>query len=205
MRSIKEYNFRDIIGRYFILRLTGKDGRAKGDKFLAYCYIDPIRGISFYFVANLTQDEWIDDDAYEHIYRNKILHLHYHNDLKLEVYQDQITDKMNRLSAMIDESVHYSFLDRIRSITEFDPYRNIAFPDDLMLPVLLTQDGKEIVEKNWIRMVPVKEGEKLIGLTVKRGEKIRYNTKLYVEPYDGIDGYAYAGFVVGKTEENSHV
>ena len=171
MKSIAEYNFRDIVGKYVVLQF--KFLVPGHEFFVAYCYIDndENKDVEAYDAITLSVLGTYDNEEYERLISQRIT-LTYCNELMIELYDRELNPDMRKWKRQIDRAYKpSSILKELRDCTYIDPYRDKARPDWLNIPVI-TRFGSDVCEEK----LPVKllelTGESMVGMVIKEGYRI---------------------------------
>lgn len=165
MKSISEYNFREIVGKFVEIQFP-KDKNfidPKYEKFIAYTYIDIDAGISFRIYGGLINDE-------VNIFEDTITTVRYSPDMMIAEYEI-LTDEMEIFAERIDRNYSTDWINVIRDDTDFDPYRDKIFPDDMIIPVLMDYDNPEKEETLWVRPVRIQKN-RIVVETIENGTAI---------------------------------
>ena len=179
MKPITEYDFREIADRFVVLNIPNYLAPSLECKnYIAYCYIDIERGISFVLYG-----EYKDGNVYE--IKNGMTTLRYSKELNLEIYNSpnekmtQYATRMKELYTMPD------WINDVRANTKYDPYRDKAFPDDMILTIRTPKDNSgtnfdQIEEVLWVRPISILDNGELIGITIEDGSYIKNNTMVWI-------------------------
>lgn len=171
MKPIVEYNFRDIVDRFVIIKNDFLERKYKCPV-IAYCYIDYQEGISFREFG-LYKEDGIETNE------KQVVVSRYTDNLELGFF-DSPTEEMENFALDINEHTP-EWLISLRQKKEFDKYRSKAFPDDILIPVRHITEEKEFVEELlWVRPVRY-ERDILTGLTIESGKKIQKGSLVIIE------------------------
>jgi len=178
MKLITEYSFRDIVGHF--VKMQFPKGRnalidPEYDEFIAYVYIDTEAGMTLEIIGGYKDGQVRRDPTSS----NKV---RYSDDIVLELY-DNPDDEMLETAKFIEENYTPDWIGPVRENPMYDPYRDKAFPDDMLIPVhtLKEEDGELVntAELLWVRPV-LADGEKLFGITIEPGEFFEQETQVAV-------------------------
>ena len=188
MKSITEYSFRDIVGkfvkahfpkgiRYFsMIHSEGERPKlADFDEYIAYVYIDTSAGMTFEIIGGYSEGRIFKDPTSS----NKV---RYGDDIMLEIFDDP-DEEMNDTAKFIEENYTPDWILPMRENTIYDPYRDKAFPDDLLIPIhsISEEDGMQfdVSELLWVRPNCLYEGN-LIGETIESGKNFERGTQVLI-------------------------
>jgi len=181
MKKITDFSFRDIVGKYVLISDERKmiDRDLGYEEYVAYCYIDVDRGISFKVYAGI-KDGNIDFIYYDNPYSTKSITLRYSAVGKLEVY-NSVTADMEKQASEIESIYTPEWIVKtgIRDDLDFDPFRDKVYPDDLLIPVHTLKNGKQIREDLWVRPTRIYE-HRLVGKTIESGKVISCGEELAI-------------------------
>ena len=177
MKPITEYSFRDIVGHF--VKMQFPKGRnfidPSCDDFIAYVYIDTEAGMTLEIIGACKAGQIIKDPTSS----NK---LRYSEDIMLELYDDPDEEMLDKARS-IEENYTPDWIVPIRWDDMYDPYRDKAFPDDLLIPVvsLEEKDGEYqgVSEPLWVRLVDI-EDDKLFGITIEPGQFFDQGTTVLI-------------------------
>lgn len=166
MKPISEYNFREIVGKFVIIYDETDLISSEYNSFIAYCYIDIEKGISFKIYGGLT-GETIS------VINDKSITLLYADDILIDLY-NPITDDMVKFSSSIENIYAISWIDPIRKDTDFDHVRDHCFPDDMCIPICTDYLDSSKTETLWVRPVRIQNGRVVVeliedGKIIKKG------------------------------------
>lgn len=165
MKPISEYNFREIIGHFVIIEsdIINPDY----NKFIGYCYIDTEAGMSIKIYGALVNN-------IINKFENEMTILRCSEKFYVEVW-DNITEDMQRFAESIEHIYTPKWISVIRDDIQYDPYRDVIYPDDLLIPVRDIVDGEGYEELLWVRPIEILN-DKLYGITIENGKWIKSNT-----------------------------
>ena len=177
MKRITEYSFRDIVGHF--VKMQFPNGRnhidPECDDFIAYVYIDTEAGMTLEIIGGYKDGQVRRDPT-------SFNKLRYSDDIVLELY-DEPDDEMIETAKFIEEHYTPDWIKPVRENPMYDPYRDKAFPDDMLIPVhsLVEEDGElvNIAELLWVRPVHL-SGENLFGITIEPGKYFEQGTQVAI-------------------------
>lgn len=169
MKPISEYNFREIVGQFVMLRGISIDPAY--DEYLAYCYVDQEKGMSFRILGmySLKDSKVIVDE---------VIILRYNTDIQLEIFNCP-GDSLLKIAKEIDQNYTTDIINTIRDIPKYDPYRDKIFPDDLFLLTFISVNDEIKVEPLWIRPFE-KRDENIYGKIIEQGTNIPKETQVVI-------------------------
>lgn len=173
MKPIAEYHFREIVGEFVKMRFPGGRNFVNPDfeEFIAYVYIDTEAGMTLEIIGAYKDGQVIKDPTSS----NK---LRYSEDIMLELY-DNSDEEMLDKARFIEENYTPDWIGPLRESAVIDPYRDKAFPDDMLIPVhsLEEKDGeyRGIAELLWVRPI-YSQDDKLFGITIESGKYFEQGT-----------------------------
>ncbi len=169
MKNILEYSFRDLVGHYFRMRFS--NGRrlpdSDYDELITYGYIDVEAGITLEVIGGYKDGNLYRDPG-------SSTKIRYNEYIELEPYDDP-DDEMIEVANFIEEHYTPDWIGPVRADERFDPYRDIVFPDDLLIPINTIIDGERVHELLWIRPETIHR-DMLLGMTIEPGRVIEQST-----------------------------
>lgn len=175
MKPISEYGFREIVGKFVVVQI--KLDTSNCDSYIGYCYIDIEQGMSIKILGALATEINISD--------TEVITLRCSKELNVEIYSGEITKDMQELADAIEKTYTPSWIHIARDNKEYDPYRDIIFPDDLLIPVRTKIDGEGYEELIWVRPVRF-YNNRLYGITIEDGQWVPRDTVLVILKTEGI-------------------
>lgn len=169
MKPISEYNFREIVGQFVMLQ--GVSVSPAYDKYLAYCYIDQEKGMSFRILGMYSLED-------SKVVVDELIILRYNTDIRLEIF-DCPGDSLLKIAKEIDQNYNTEIINSIRNISEYDPYRDKIFPDDLFLLTFALVNDEVKVEPLWIHPFE-KLDDNVYGEIIEQGENISKGTQVVI-------------------------
>ena len=83
----------------------------------------------------------------------------------------------------IEENYTPEWIGPVRENPVYDPYRDKAFPDDLLIPVhsLVEEEGEllNVSELLWVRPI-ILDDDKLLGITIEPGKHFEQGTQVMI-------------------------
>ncbi len=169
MKNMSEYSFRDLAGHFFRMRFP--NGRRfpdpDFDEYIAYGYIDVEAGITLEVIGGY-------DGKKLHRNPESSTKIRYDECIELEPYDDP-NEEMLEVSNFIEENYTPDWIGPVRADERFDPYRDKAFPDDMLIPVNTIIDGKRITELLWMRPGTIHDNM-LLGMSIEPGRVVPEGT-----------------------------
>jgi len=169
MKPISEYNFRDIVGKFVMI--SGVVINPDFTEYLAYCYIDEEKGLSFKILGMYSAED-------SKVVVDEIIILRYNNDIQLELFSATNETLLNE-AKRVDDIYTSEDLKKIRNIERYDPYRDNVFPDDLLLLSFITQDDEIKSEPIWIHTNRILD-DNVYGVTIEDGKYFSKDTEVAI-------------------------
>ncbi len=177
MKLITEYSFRDIVGHFVKMRFP--KGRnyidPEFEEFIAYVYIDTEAGMALEIIGGYKDGRVFRDPTSS----NK---LRYSDDIVMELYENPDAEMLEE-AKFIEENYTPGWIGPIRENPVYDPYRDKAFPDDLLIPVhsLVEEEGEllNVSELLWVRPI-ILDDDKLLGITIEPGKHFEQGTQVMI-------------------------
>ena len=165
MKNITEYSFRDIAGHF--LKMKFADGMNFLDpafkEYVAYGYIDTEAGMTLEIIGGFKDGEIHRDPTSS----NKV---RFSDNILVEPYENP-DEEMLEWAKIIEDNYTPDWIGPVRADEKYDPYRDKAFPDDMLIPINTIVDGERITELLWIRPGTIHE-DMLLGMTIEPGRVI---------------------------------
>lgn len=177
MKLITEYSFRDIVGHFVKVRFP--KGRnfidPEFEEFIAYVYIDTEAGMTLEIIGGYKDGRVFRDPTSS----NK---LRYSDDIVMELYENPDAEMLEE-AKFIEENYTPEWIGPVRENPVYDPYRDKAFPDDLLIPVhsLVEEEGEllNVSELLWVRPI-ILDDDKLLGITIEPGKHFEQGTQVMI-------------------------
>ena len=177
MKLITEYSFRDIVGHFVKMRFP--KGRnfidPEFEEFIAYVYIDTEAGMTLEIIGGYKDGRVFRDPTSS----NK---LRYSDDIVMELYENPDAEMLEE-AKFIEENYTPEWIGPVRENPVYDPYRDKAFPDDLLIPVhsLVEEEGEllNVSELLWVRPI-ILDDDKLLGITIEPGKHFEQGTQVMI-------------------------
>ena len=177
MKLITEYSFRDIVGHFVKVRFS--KGRnfidPEFEEFIAYVYIDTEAGMTLEIIGGYKDGRVFRDPTSS----NK---LRYSDDIVMELYENPDAEMLEE-AKFIEENYTPEWIGPVRENPVYDPYRDKAFPDDLLIPVhsLVEEEGEllNVSELLWVRPI-ILDDDKLLGITIEPGKHFEQGTQVMI-------------------------
>lgn len=186
MQKAKEYNYRDIVGKFVIIETPFFIPGHK--RLLAYCYI--------------TDDPGLDDEEFDTIMFNvlgtydedkyeKEIHIQarttYYDDLMVEIYDGDLNQDMVEFKKMFDEA--FSPREGVKALREdvmLDPFREKNRPDYVNIPVLVMTDGQPDTKEYRIKLLDLSE-DWLVGVNFSGDDHVNENDLVLIKKHEDFD------------------
>lgn len=169
MKPISEYNFREIVGHFVMLKGISIDSAY--DEYLAYCYVDQEKGISFRILGMYGPE---DSKAIV----NETIILRYNTNILLELF-NEAGPSLLKTADSIDQNYNTEIINITREMYKYDIYRDKIFPDDLFLLTFILIKDEIKIEPLWIRPFKIM-GDNVYGKTIEQGKDIFEGTEVVI-------------------------